>query len=148
MADEQSGPPNKRRRPPTTIDLKATEVASGRSSPAQPIDPAAKNEHVEAAADLVPNPAPEGAPSPGDRPRPGGWRDRIDLSGVNARLAALRSRVSERTNSRVLAAGGAGVAVLALLLLALWGAGAFRSDDPNAARLARLEQHLVGVPHP
>ena len=33
MADEQSGPPNKRRRPPTTIDLKATEVASGRVSP-------------------------------------------------------------------------------------------------------------------
>ena len=28
MADEKSGPPNKRKRPPTTIDLKATEVAA------------------------------------------------------------------------------------------------------------------------
>ena len=113
MADEQSGPPNKRKRPPTTIDLKATEVASGRSSPGQPIDPAAKNERAEAAAEPAAKPAPEPAPSPGDRPRPGGWRDRIDLASLNARLAALRSRVSERTNSRAIAAGGAGLAALA-----------------------------------
>jgi hypothetical protein len=145
MADEQSGPPNKRRRPPTTIDLKATEVASGRSSPAQPIDPATKSERVEPAAPAAAKPAPEPASSSTDRPRPSGWRDRVDLSGVNARLAALRTRVSEGTNSRVAAAGGAGVAVLALLLLALWGAGAFRSEDQNAARLARLEQHVLAI---
>ena len=145
MADEQSGPPNKRRRPPTTIDLKATEVASGRSSPTQPVDPAPKSERAQAAAEPVAKPAPEPAPSSADRQRAGGWRDRIDLSGVNARLEALRGRVGERVNSRAIAAGGAGAAVLALLLLALWGAGAFRSDDRNSARLARLEQHVLAL---
>jgi hypothetical protein len=145
MADEQSGPPNKRRRPPTTIDLKATEVASGRSSPAQPIDPAPKSERAEKVAEPVAKPTPEPAPSSGERPRAGGWRDRIDLSGVNARMEALRGRVGERVNSRAIAACGAGAAVLALLLLALWGAGAFRSDDRNAARIARLEQHVVAL---
>ena len=142
MANEQSGPPNKRRRPPTTIDLKATEVASGRSSPAQPIDPATKSEPVEPKPEPRPEPAVSAA---ADRPRPGGWRERLDLSGMNARLEALRGRVGEGVNSRALAAGGAGVAVLALLLLALWGAGAFRSDDRNAARLARLEQHVLAI---
>ena len=145
MADEQSGPPNKRRRPPTTIDLKATEVASGRSSPGQPIDPAPKSDRTEAAAEPVAKPTPEPAPSSADRPRAGGWRERIDLSGMNARMEALRGRVGERVNSRAIAAGGAGAAVLALLLLALWGAGAFRSDDRNAARLARLEQHVLAI---
>ena len=82
MADEQSGPPNKRRRPPTTIDLKATEVASGRSSPAQPIDPAPKSERAEAAAEPAAKPAPEPAAVFGGRaPASGGWRDRIDVSG-------------------------------------------------------------------
>ena len=60
-------------------------------------------------------------------------------------MEALRGRVGERVNSRAIAAGGAGAAVLALLLLALWGAGAFRSDDRNAARLARLEQHVLAI---
>jgi hypothetical protein len=144
MADEQSGPPNKRRRPPTTIDLKATEVASGRSSPGQPIDPAPKSERTEATAEPAAKPAAEPAPSSAERPRPG-WRERIDLSGMSARMEALRGRLGERVNSRAIAAGGAGAAVLALLLLALWGAGAFRSDDRNAARLARLEQHVLAI---
>ena len=145
MANEQSGPPNKRRRPPTTIDLKATEVASGRSSGPQPVDLATESpraEAVEPKPQLKPEPAASGA---NERPRSSGWRERIDMSGVNARMEALRGRVGERVNSRAIAAGGAGAAVLALLLLALWGAGAFRSDDQNAARLARLEQHVVAI---
>ena len=43
------------------------------------------------------------------------------MSGLNARLEALRGRVGEGVNSRAIAAGGAGAVVLALLLLALWG---------------------------
>ena len=145
MADEQSGPPNKRRRPPTTIDLKATEVASGRSSPAQPIDPAPESERAEAAAEPGRQAGAGTCAVLGRASASGGWRERIDLSGVNARMEALRGRVGERVNSRAIAAGGAGAAVLALLLLALWGAGAFRSDDRNAARLARLEQHVLAI---
>jgi hypothetical protein len=151
MADEKSGPPNKRRRPPTTIDLKATEVASEAASKGEPIDPAPESQRTEA-AEPQPQPQPESAASVAtERPRAGGWRERLDLSGVNARMAALRNRVGEGMNSRAIAAGGAGAAVLALLLLALWGGGAFRSDDPNAARLARLElqvRDLANRPQP
>lgn len=152
MADERSGPPNKRRRPPTTIDLEATEVAAESAAKAEPVDPAPETPRAEA-AEPVPQPQPEPTMSPeAERPRVGGgWRERLDLSGVNARMAALRSRVGEGANSRALAAGGAGAAVLALLLLALWGGGAFHSDDPNAARLARLElqvRDLANRPQP
>jgi hypothetical protein len=153
MADEKSGPPNKRKRPPTTIDLKATEVASQAAAKSEPLDPAPKNEPAEAAAEPTVKPAPEVTPSPAEPPRTGGgWRERIDLSGMSARMETLRGRVGERMNSRAIAAGGAGAAVLALLLLALWGAGAFhQSDDPNAARLARLElqvRDLANRPQP
>src|SRR5262245_38359581 len=121
MADEKSGPPNKRKRPPTTIDLKATEVASEAAAKAEPVDPPAESSRTEAAAPSsrpTPEPAPPPRPEPAASPsRAGGWRDRIDLSGVNARMEALRGRVGEHVNSRAIAAGGAGAVVLALLLL-------------------------------
>lgn len=139
MADEKSGPPNKRKRPPTTIDLKATEVASEAAAKAELVDSAPETPRTEASEPKPPL-QPEPAPTPGDEPpRARGWRDRLDLSGLNARMTALRSRVGEGVNSRAIAAGGAAVAALALLLLALWGGGAFQSDDPNTARIARLE---------
>src|ERR1044072_9642021 len=98
MADEQSGPPNKRRRPPTTIDAKATEVTS---------DPAAKTEPIDPPAESVPAEAAEGAPSPpSDGSQPSRW---------------------DHMNWRLAAAWSAGVGVLLLVLLALWGAGGFQS---------------------
>jgi len=140
MADEQSGPPNKRRRPPTTIDLKATEVALEPANPAEPVDPASESARTEAAAEPAPQPGPEPASSSGPTSR--GWRERLDLSGMNARMAALRGRV----DWRLIAAGGVGAAATLLaVLLGLWGAGAFRSDDQTAARLARLEQHVLAL---
>src|ERR1044071_2243860 len=117
MADEKSGPPNKRRRPPTTIDLKATEVASEAAPKEEPLDHARENPQ---AASAEPNPQPGPEPTAAEKPRAAGWRERIDVSALNARMAVLRGRVGEGVNSRVIAAGGAGAAVLALLLLALW----------------------------
>jgi len=117
MADEQSDPPNKRRRPPTTIDVKATEVAS--ETPATPEAPDAAPES------LASEPA-EGSPSPSsEAAQPGGWRDRM--------------------NWRLAAACGAGAAAMLLVLLALWGAGVFQSEDQVTPRLARLEQHVLAL---
>src|SRR4051794_8530800 len=121
MADEErSEPPNKRRRPPTTIDVKATEVASDASAASEPVDPAPESVRTEEAA-VASEPA--AAASPVDQAPPDGGRGRF--GGVNWRM---------------MGAGVAGLAILAALL-ALW-LGAFRSDDPNAARLARLEQQV------
>ncbi|MEJ0074159.1 MAG: hypothetical protein WDO17_01710 [Alphaproteobacteria bacterium] len=150
MADDQkSQPPNKRKRPPTTIELRATEVATEPAAKAEPIDPTAENTPAEA-AEAWPQPEPESAPSPAaERPRAGGWRERLDLSGVNARLAALRSRAAERMNWRLIAAGAAGAAAMLAVFLALWGLGMFNTRDDLtvmlAARLAMLEQQVRDV---
>jgi len=145
MADEQSGPPNKRRRPPTTIDLKATEVASGPAGSAEPFDPAPESAKSEAAPEQPPQPKPQPAASSGPAAR--GWRERIDLSGMSARMAALRGRASGRIDWRVIAAGGAGAVVaLFAVLLGLWGAGVFdRRHDQTAARLDRLETNVLAI---
>src|SRR3954464_7182018 len=121
MADEERAePPNKRRRPPTTIDVKATEVASDASAASEPVDPAPESAPTEEAAAAS---EPAAAASPVDQAPPDDGRGRF--GGVNWRM---------------MGAGLAGLAILAALL-ALW-LGAFRGDDPNAARLARLEQQL------
>src|SRR4051794_17877465 len=118
MADEErSEPPNKRRRPPTTIDVKATEVAPDASAAGERVDPAPESAPTEEAP-VASEPA--AAASPVDHGPPDGGR----------RFGAA--------NWRMMAAGVAGLAILAALL-ALW-LGAFHGDDPNAARLARLEQ--------
>jgi hypothetical protein len=146
MADEKSGQPNKRRRPPTTIELKATEVASAQAAKAEPVDSPAESPRTEAAE---PGPQPEtepAAPSAAERPRAGGWRERLDLSGLNARLASLRGRATERVDWRLIGAGGAGAAAMLAVFLALWGFGAFNTRDDLtvmlAARLAMTEQQV------
>jgi hypothetical protein len=117
MADEQSDPPNKRRRPPTTIDVKATEVASEAAASPENPDPAPES----AASDGA-----EGSPPPlNDAPQSGGPRDRM--------------------NWRLFAACGAGAAALLLVLLALWGAGVFQSEDQVSPRLAKLEQQVRDI---
>src|SRR3954465_5485748 len=119
MADEgRSRPPKKRRRPPTTIDVKATEVASDASAASEPVDPAPESAPTEAAAAAS---EPAAAASPVDQAPPDDGRGRF--GGVNWRM---------------MGAGLAGLAILAALL-ALW-LGAFRGDDPKAARLPRAEQ--------
>jgi hypothetical protein len=123
MADEQSDPPNKRRRPPTTIDAKATEVASEATPPSERVDPVPESAPPEqaAAAPEPDTPASEEVP-PADVP-PGPPPERTG----RARWPML--------------GGGIAALVAVAVLLALW-LGAFRTDDPNAARLASLERQV------
>jgi hypothetical protein len=145
MADEKrpSGPPGgKRRRPPTTIDLRATEIASEPVQPTEPIDNTPEIPQTEPQAAGV-GMASEAGSEPPPRPKSAGWRDRFDMVALNARMAALRGQVAERLNWRLIAAGGAGAAAMLVLFLALWGFGAFKTRDDLtvmlAARLAILE---------
>jgi hypothetical protein len=155
MADEKrpSGPPGgKRRRPPTTIDLRATEIASEPVQPTEPIETPEETPRAEpqpAAANATPEAMPEPPREPpragvGARPQPSGWRPEwLDLAAMNDRMSALRERVAERLNWRLIAAGTAGAAAMLVLFLALWVFGAVNARDDLtvtlAARLAILE---------
>src|SRR3954471_8090926 len=107
MADDKrgpSGPPGGKRRLPTTIDLKATEVASESVTPTEPADgppapPPTEPQPTAAAAQSQP-PAPE-TPAP---PR-SGWRDRLDTSRFKARMAGLRGDFAGGMDWRPIAAG-------------------------------------------
>jgi hypothetical protein len=149
MADEKgsSGPPGgKRRRPPTTIDLRATEIASEPATSIEPIDSSPETPQAEpqaAAAGMASEASSEPPPRPAGAPSRAGWRDWLDVTAMNARMSALRGQVADRMNWRLIAAGGAGAAAMLVVFLALWGFGAFnRRDDLTvmlAARLAILE---------
>jgi len=144
MADDKrspSGPPGgKRSRPPTTIDLKATEIASNPVNPSEPTDSAKETPPTEApaTASKASGPAPTPTPGPGWRPE---WLDRA----ANDRLAALRARVAEQ-NWRLVGAGVAGAASMFVIFLGLWSFGTFSARDdrtaPLAARLISLESQV------
>jgi len=151
MADEKrpSGPPGgKRRRPPTTIDLRATEIASEPVQPTEPFENTQENQRAEPQPAGA-SPAPEAKPEPprpgiGPRPQTGGWRPEwVDLGAMNARMSAVRERVVEWLSWRLIAAGAAGAAATLVLFLALWVFGAINARDDLtvtlAARLAILE---------
>lgn len=136
MADEQrpSGPPGgKRPRPPTTIDVKATEIASDPVQPAEPAD--APQEPVRdekpAGAAAASKPQAESPPPPKQR----GWRPE---------WPDVRARLSAGTNGRLLAASAAGAAVMLLVFVALWSLGTFSSQESDAlaARVATLETQV------
>jgi hypothetical protein len=141
MADDKrspSGPPGgKRRRPPTTLDLKATEIASDPVNPSQPTDSAKETPASEApaAAGQAGESAPEAAPAPPPGP---GWRPEwLASAAMNDRLSALRARVAEQ-NWRLAGAGAAGAAAMLVVVLVLWAFGSFGAPDRTAALAARL----------
>lgn len=161
MADEKRGPSGaapggKRRRPPTTIDLKATEIASEPVKPTEPVETPQETPRAEphpAAASMVDEPKDEVAreppprAQPDSRPRAGAWRPEwLDLTAMNERVSALRGRVAERLNWRLVAAGASGAAVMVVIFLALWVFGAVSNRDDLtvtlAARLAILEMNV------
>lgn len=147
MADDKRGPTapgGKRRRPAPTIDLKATEIASDPVKPSEPVDPRQETPHAEASiAPAEPGAPNEAAAAASSRPR--GWRPEwLELAAMTDRMSAWRDR-AKRLNWRLLAAGGAGVAVLAVLV-ALWAftSGGTRDDPtaPLAARLTTMESQV------
>ena len=170
MADEKRDPPDtisggKRRRPPATIDLKATEIASEPvTSPelTESSQESAPAEAPQAAAGVAPegNAEPrEPASGPAAAPkgaRSGGWRPQwLDLAAMNDRISALRMGISDRLNVRILAAGVAGAVVTLCVVLGLWALGGLGSRDDRtaalAARVATLESQLrviAGKPQP
>src|SRR5436190_5700227 len=104
MADDKrpSGPPGgKRRRPPATIDLKATEITPDPVQPAEPVDPpqeAAWSEPQPAAASATAEPAAEPAreapqPPPEAKADPdGSRREGLGTAAMGDRMSAVRQR--------------------------------------------------------
>ncbi len=141
MADEQrpSGPPGgKRRRPPTTLDLKATEVARDPVKPAETTDADQKIASAEAPAAAAAAAAPNA-----DTASPPGWRP----NWVEARMARIGARLAAGSRGRLIAAAAAAAAAAMLVLfLALWGLGAFNNrDDALPARIAALETQMRDI---
>jgi len=151
MADEKrpSGPPGgKRRRPPATIDLKATEVASEPVTPTERTDFSEETPRAEAAGAAA-EPKPQATLEPPQAPpsRAGSWRrEWVDVAALNDRIAALRAQLSEQMSWRLIAAGVAGAGAVLIALIALWMFGATGSRDdlaaPLAARVATLETQV------
>ena len=151
MADEKrpSGPPGgKRRRPPATIDLKATEVASEPVTPTERTDSPEETPRAEAAgAAAEPKPEPPREAAQATPSRAGGWRPEwVNVAALNDRIAALRAQLSERMSWRLIAAGVAGAGAVLIALIALWMFGATGSRDdlaaPLGARVATLETQV------
>src|SRR5687768_11741258 len=139
MADDKgspSGPPGgKRRRPPTTIDLKATEIASDPVKPAEPADSPVETPRTEPPPDTAsvatePKVEPPRKPPEPPKPPPSGWRPEwLDAAALNARISALRTQLGERTNWRLIAAGAAGAAATLVVFLALWIFGSISNRE-------------------
>src|SRR5689334_925762 len=143
MADDKRDAPDAKRRRPATIDLKATEIASEPVKSAEPVEKTAEMPRdapapeAAAAASASPEPPrPTGAPS---------WRPEwLDAAALNERFSGLRDRL----DWRLAGAGLAGAAVMFLLFLVVWGAGAFTPRDevtPLATRIAGFEKQLRDV---
>jgi hypothetical protein len=159
MADEKPGPPGgKRRRPPTTIDVKATEVASepvkqepventAETSPVEPQLAAASTpaepKIEEPKVDTAPEAPPAEAsvqPTAGDQPP-----EATAEAASDDRVSGPDARTGERRNRWPFAAA-AGAAAMLVLFLALWASGMLGNRDdvtaPLAARIATLEKNV------
>src|SRR6478736_4407706 len=113
MADDKrpSGPPGgKRRRPPATIDLTATEITHDPVQPADPVDPPQEAAAAEAQP-AGPGPVAEPAAEPsGEVPEPP-FEAKADANGMVAevhgtaaatdRMSAVRTRLAEGMNGRL-----------------------------------------------
>ena len=154
MADDKrpSGPPGgKRRRPPATIDLTATEITADPVQPAEPVDPPQEAAAAEAQP-AGPGPVAEPAAEPArEVPEPpfeakadanGSGPEEFGTAAANDRMSAVRRRLAEGMNGRLMAASTAVGAAILVLFLALWTFGATGNRDDLAARLAMLEKQM------
>jgi hypothetical protein len=147
MADEKRDAPGGGRRKPPTIDLKATEIASGPVNPTEPADIVKESTSAEAPAEAAAAPesikAPEPAPQPAAArpesvapasekivPPPGGA-----AGGMDWRLAAA-------------SAAGAGAMLAVLLVILATGVLAPRDDGPRIGQLESQVRTLASRPQP
>lgn len=137
MADDKRDAPDAggKRRRPTTLDLKATEIASEPVKPTEPVERAAETPRA--------TPAPEAGGPAQSPPGAASWRPEwLDAGARNEWLAGLR----DRFDWRVAMASAAGAGVMFLLFLLVWAAGAFSPRDdvtaPLTMRVAGLEKQL------
>ena len=135
MADDRRDAPDAKRRRPTTIDLKATELASEPVAPGEPIEKTAETPRA--------GPAPEAAAA---APGATAWRPEwLDAAAMHERFSGL----GDRFDWRLAAAGTAGAAVMFLLFLVVWAAGAFSPRDdvtaPVSARVVILEKRVADL---
>jgi hypothetical protein len=153
MADDKRNAPGGRRKP-TTIDLKATEIASEPVKPTEPADipqepPRAETPPEASAAPEPAKPAPEPPQAPQSAARQPEW-----LAAMNARLDRLRDGVADRMDWRLVTAGVLGAAVTMVVFLVILATGVLKpSDDvtPLARRVAQLDQQtreLANRPQP
>src|SRR5581483_1756099 len=143
MADESNEAGGKRRRPPT-IDLKATEVASGPVHSSEPLEKSVENPNAVAAASASgaaePSPATasESKADPQPATKPEAKPDWLGTAPWNERLSSMRRDFSQAFDWRLLGAGVAGAAVMFALFLAAYAGGAFTPRDTTAPLLAQL----------
>jgi len=136
MADDNSEAGGKRRRPPT-IDLKATEVASGPVQPTEPVEKPAEMSRAESAygakatgESASTQPKPEAKPDPKS--------DWLGTAPLSERLSSMRRDFSQALDWRLLGAGAAGAALMFALFLLAYAGGAFTPRDATAPLVAQI----------
>ena len=135
MADDKPETSGKRRRP-TTIDLKATEVASEPGKPSEPVENTPEMSHAGS-----PSEAPAAAQPAHAKPKP----DWLGTAALNERLSSMRRDFARRLDWRLIGAGAAGAAAMFVLVLAAYAGGAFTPRDataPLVSQVAGLERQM------
>jgi hypothetical protein len=137
MADEErpSGPPGGKRRRPTTIDVKATEVMPEAVQPAEPIGSPEERTPPEAQAATA-----NVAEPPHNPPPP----ESTIAAEERPEAAATDDPPSPPRRRWLMASGFAAAAAVLVLFPAIWAFNPFskRDADPQAARLAALEKQV------
>src|SRR5262245_9757364 len=105
MAEDNNAESSGKRRRPTTIDLKATEIASESVKPGEPAEKAAETASGTPAPEA--GAAAESAPPKASSASSSDW---LGTASWNERLAAMRRHVAEGAYGRLIGAGAVGAA--------------------------------------
>jgi hypothetical protein len=131
MADDTRDATGGGRRKPTTIDLKATEIASEPVKHAEASEKSNENAKPEA-------PSGAGEPPPAADTTPGGRPDwKAAMSG---RFASARDSVPGWVDGRLIAASAVGAAVMLAVFLVIVATGALAPRDDVVTLMPRLAQ--------
>jgi hypothetical protein len=146
MADEKRDAPGGGRRKPPTIDLKATEIASGPVNPTEPTDIAKEKSAAEPQGVAA---APESVKAPEPTPQPADAKPE-SVASADVKISPPSGAVAERMDWRLVAASAAGAGVMLVLLLAILATGVLapRDDGPRIAQLESQVRALASRPQP